>query len=300
MTYECKRCFSYTTKFKNDMERHLNRKVKCNRILESYKYGDEYKESSFIKIMPEINIIDAKNLDEILIYISAKKEKKCLFCDISFTRVNDLKKHIQKYCKKINLNKFNNTTNEELNNIQNNTQNNTQNINIQNIQNITINVYNGDTKNDSNKIIIIPFDQKWNTDELTDSKKLKLLLSDSKYTSTMKELLNNDKNMNIIFDKDNDSGLIYKNDDEKFINMKTTEIIDKAMYKIYDHLTDFWNEISNENNITNALEPHKKIIDKKYKNFEEDKDKKTKEFVKNVMVDIFDKNKDKVIERFIE
>ena len=40
MKYECKRCF-YNTQLKSDMKRHLNRKIKCPRILESYKYNDK-------------------------------------------------------------------------------------------------------------------------------------------------------------------------------------------------------------------------------------------------------------------
>ena len=40
MYYQCKRCFYYTTK-KTDMKRHLDRKIKCHRIIISYKYFSE-------------------------------------------------------------------------------------------------------------------------------------------------------------------------------------------------------------------------------------------------------------------
>ena len=36
--------------------------------------------------------------------------------------------------------------------------------------------------------------------------------------------------------KDTNIGLVYKNDSEKFINMKENDIIDKTMFKIYSHL----------------------------------------------------------------
>jgi len=126
-------------------------------------------------------------------------------------------------------------------------------------------------------------------------------LEDSKYSSTLKELLNNDKNKNVIFDKDNDLGLIYKNEDEKFINMNTAEIMDKTMLKIYNHLIEFYDEIKDKsNNILPALDPQKNMIIKKYQEYDQNKDKKTKEIVKNIMIDIFDENKDRVIERFIQ
>jgi hypothetical protein len=37
-------------------------------------------------------------------------------------------------------------------------------------------------------------------------------LADNKYSKTMEEILKNNKNLNILFDKNSDSGLIYKND----------------------------------------------------------------------------------------
>jgi hypothetical protein len=116
----------------------------------------------------------------------------------------------------INYNTVNNTT---VNNIINNTFNNT---------NITFNITSP-----------IPFDQNWDVSKIDDKQKLILFLEDKKYSKTMEEILQNEKNLNIILDKDSDLGLIYKNDVEKFINMKSNDIIDKAMNKIYNHLAEF-------------------------------------------------------------
>ncbi len=48
--YQCKRCF-HITKQKIEMQRHLNRKVKCVRNLESYKYSDEQISELSLKII---------------------------------------------------------------------------------------------------------------------------------------------------------------------------------------------------------------------------------------------------------
>ena len=116
----------------------------------------------------------------------------------------------------------------------------------------------------------------------------------------MEEILQNEKNLNVIFDKDTDLGLIYKNDAEKFINIKTNDIIDKTMFKIYNHLLDFYDDIKNKGYKLSELDAQKEIVEKKFEEFNNDKNKKTKECVKNILVDIFDKNKDKVIERFVQ
>jgi hypothetical protein len=102
--------------------------------------------------------------------------------------------------------------------------------------------------------------------------------------------------MNVIFDKESDSGLIYKNEEEQFINMNTNDIIDNTMEKLYNHLTDFYNEMKGKGYMLSELKLHKEIVDKKYETY--DKDKETKNMVKNIFIDIFDKTKEKVIDKF--
>ena len=327
MSYLCKRCFSYKSKTKYSMKKHLNRAIKCGRVVDSYKIKDEdieiesLKNESFdnktfkteietkYKSMEYDNM---ENINDLINFINIHKITTCKFCNNTFSRNYELIRHLKSSCKKYKSLelvevKNNNEPNEESNiehenivppknvNIQNinNQTNNNQTIN----NNITINVYN----NEPNNIIIIPFDQKWDISKIDENQKIKLFLEDSKYSSTLKELLSNDKNKNIIFDKDNNLGLIYKNEDEKFINMNTTEIMDKTMLKIYNHLLEFYDEIKDKgNNIIPALEPQKNMVIKKYEEYDQNKDKKTKEIVKNIMIDIFDENKDKVIQRFLQ
>jgi len=157
MKYECKRCF-YNTQLKSDMKRHLNRKIKCPRILESYKYND--KDLEELSLTPNKNKEDIKtelsnnkilenikenikleddvkninNFDDILKYIKDNKCKKCFYCNLEFSRYYDLKRHITKNCKIFNINST--KINDSKNYIRNNS------TNIINQQNIIINIYN--------------------------------------------------------------------------------------------------------------------------------------------------------------
>ena len=50
MVYKCHRCF-YLTNNKKDMRKHLSRKNKCKRVLESYMFtDDDIEKLSFEKI----------------------------------------------------------------------------------------------------------------------------------------------------------------------------------------------------------------------------------------------------------
>lgn len=299
MSYECKRCF-YTTKLKTDMKRHINKKVKCPRIFESYKYNEKDLEELSLMYSDKTLIVDNFNnintIEELIIYIKKNKINKCFYCNTEYKRHYELLRHIKNTCKMIDFNKII-TKNDIKENIQTNIlQNNITNITNQQItNNITINVYNND-----NNILLVPFDKNYDLSKIDDKKKLILFLEDKKYSKTMEEILQNDKNLNVIFDKDTDLGLIYKNDVEKFINMKTNDIIDKTMLKIYNHLLDFYNDIKDKGYVLSELDTQKDIVEKKFEEYSNNKNNMTKECVKNILVDIFDKNKDKVIERFIK
>jgi len=140
------------------MKRHLNRKIKCPRILESYKYND--KDLEELSLTPNKNKEDIKtelsnnkilenikenikleddvkninNFDDILKYIKDNKCKKCFYCNLEFSRYYDLKRHITKNCKIFNINST--KINDSKNYIRNNS------TNIINQQNIIINIYN--------------------------------------------------------------------------------------------------------------------------------------------------------------
>ena len=64
--YECKRCF-YNCNQLNDMKKHLNKKIKCIRKLESFNYNDD--ELYNLLLTKNNNKIIVKNLFlQIVIY----------------------------------------------------------------------------------------------------------------------------------------------------------------------------------------------------------------------------------------
>ena len=79
--YECKRCF-YKSYQKNDMKKHLDKKILCLRSFESYKYKDEdLYDLSLQRIKTNI------------------KNFTCTNCNKNFSNNNNLKRHIEKSCK---------------------------------------------------------------------------------------------------------------------------------------------------------------------------------------------------------
>jgi hypothetical protein len=243
-------------------------------------------------------INNINSIKEHIIYIKNNNIVDCIYCKKKFYRKYELIRHIENICPKY-VNEENKKKNKEEENISNinyinNISNNNQ-INNQQINNISINVYNNDCiKN--NKILITPFDKEWDMSNIDHQKKLLLFLSDNKYTNTMEEILKNDKNKNVLFDDNNDCGLVFQ--DDKFINMASDEIIIKMMCKLYNHLQTFYDEIKNNNYINCDLNKHKDTLEEKYIDF--NKDNITKEVVKNILVDIFHNNKEKIIKQFLE
>ena len=60
MVFQCHRCFYYT-KNRKDMRKHLNRKHKCSRIIDSYNYKEEYIEELSLINRNELIIIKSND-----------------------------------------------------------------------------------------------------------------------------------------------------------------------------------------------------------------------------------------------
>jgi hypothetical protein len=294
--YECKRCL-YKTKQKIDMFRHINRKIKCTRNIESYKYTDDElnilsmqiikkgtpKECKEIKGIQGIseNYSICENNDDISIdiinddaIVKIENENnfinRCTNCDKIFTRKSSLLRHIDKNrCKNIVY-----KTEQKITNI---TNNNT----------IIINV-------NINKPL--PFDSDWDVSKIDDTLKQVLLLSDLKYTKTLEHILQNDVNLNVIIEDKAECGIVYKNDIEKFKPMKIEDIVDQSMNKLHKQLTIFHDEIKDDNkyNINNTiLSSEKDILNEKYDEFK--RNELTQKIVKNYIANIYNKKKDETI-----
>lgn len=269
--YECARC-NYRSKRNTDMIRHLNRKIKCIKNMDAYKILDEE--------LYELSLTLHKITDNDREY---SKEYKCNKCNKLFTRQDNLKKHFKVTCKPVkevvkqNIINIDKTTNFSTN-IANQT-------NIENNNNIII--------INQNNIGLKSFDEKWTTEHIDKYIKQLILLSEHKYTNLLTEILKNKENLNVIIDKESKYGLVYKNNSELFVNMKTKEIIDKSMEKLYEQLTDFYNGIINNNILelnTNLIEDEKKKLDNKFKEFYNNNNN-LKDAVGNLITNIYDKNK---------
>ncbi len=168
--------------------------------------------------------------------IYKNKLKECKLCNKKYDKLNDLKKHVIVNCffneiknrkkkdqpihrefeKNIEINIINNGI---INN--NNTINNTTN-------NITLNINTP-----------ISFDEKWDVSKIDSNTKLRIIVGKMVYSKLLEEILKNNKNLNVIIDKDANAGLVFKNTIETYIEMKLSDIIDETVAKLNEHLLDF-------------------------------------------------------------
>jgi hypothetical protein len=273
--FECKRCF-HKFKQKTDVIRHLKKKDLCIRSLESYNYNDDdvYKLSLYRIYNNDINKIN---------------ENVCEFCKKNYANSASLKRHIENTCKyrdiKNNENIINNITDNSV------IDNSVNIINIDNSINIDNNIINNITLNIN---IINSFDETWNTNHINDAQKLILLLNNSKFTSTLEHILENDENLNVLIDTTSDNALVYN--DKHIINMNIKDIVKKTMEKLLEQLSNFKKDIiePNKYNIdSKVIDQQIKIAENKFTDFSKNSDiqKSVNSFIK----DIYSKKKDNII-----
>ncbi len=244
--YECKRCL-FQTHQKNDMKRHLNKINKCTRNFESFKYKDE-----------ELNVLSLQ-----IIYNKAK-EYLCIGCNKKYSNKSNLERHVKEYCKNTNnikdlINTFhknlhnstdnNNSDNSNGNNNNNSNVQSNDNINITNenniinVQNDLININNLTINNIDNVFMNIninslkDFKEDWDVSKINNAEKLHLLTSTFKFTNTLKNILENEVNLNVLIDNTTDSGFVYTNNSLEKMDLK--DICKQSMEKIYNHLIQF-------------------------------------------------------------
>jgi len=282
MEYKCYKCF-YITQRKSNLLSHFNRLKKCSRNIKNIFTEEEINDLNNKQIFKGFKDIDKEIKKTFDVSEETINNFKCDFCDKQFNLKYNLNKHIRN-----THSKDDNKKNVVINNIQNNTNN----TNIQNIQN-NINITNISLKIPE----LIPFDEEWDLSEIKNTDKHLLMISKIMYTQLLEKILENEKNLNIIIDKDNNTGLVYSNVENKkeYKNMEFEKIIEKSMEKINKHLIDIFKDITeNFNNSYYLDENNKKIINDKYRNFRLDKN--IKKTVENYFFDIFNKNNQKSIQ----
>jgi hypothetical protein len=289
--YECKRCF-YKSYQKNDMTKHLNKKKLCSRTFESFKYKDE----------------DLYDLSLQRIKLNTKKFT-CTSCNKNFYNNNNLKRHIEKSCKNKNLDSLEDESNVptensdipiEASEVDDSKPDTIQigNNNINNVNNSTINSNNNiNLINNINISITKSFDEQWDTSGIDINKKFSLLFTNSKFTKTLENILENQVNLNVLIDNTSDNGIVFN--DNKFVKMNVKEIVKQTMDKLHKHLIEFHSDIFDSNNI----DADKKCVDfklnlqninSKYTNFTKSKD--TQNIVKEYITDIYNKKKSNTID----
>jgi hypothetical protein len=279
----------------NDMQRHLSKKNSCKKNLEAFNYSDDQllilsllpyvDENDNSKIIEKISYLKNsnivyKNKDKLfndINYIDKLKNKQCIYCNEDFNKIGDLKKHFLINCFYNELVKKNSVETININSNSNNSiETNTNSYNIHN------NSHN--TTNNITNIYLeikspIPFDGEWDISKIDKFYKENLAFSKFMYTNLLEEILKNEINLNVIIDKNNDSGIVYKNDIDKYIQMKSKDIVDNTMNKLNKHLLDINNDSKN-NIIEEFIDMSKKIINSKYDSYKNNND------VKNNVIDI--------------
>ena len=97
----------------------------------------------------------------------------------------------------------------------------------------------------------------------------------------------NEKNLNVVIQKDTNTGIVYKNNVDKFITMNMQDIIDKSMEKLNKHLNEIYQNIFNDlqndpnKNNLNVLNDFKESVQSKFDNFI--KEPNTKNMVEKII-----------------
>lgn len=251
--YECMRC-GYNTDKRSSITNHMNRKLKCPKKLDSFNYTD--------KEIYDLSLLKKCDRQE--------SDLKCKFCNKNYCNKVFLEKHIKDFCKNKNNDTANNK-NIEINNItQQNcdiTNNNSCDI-TNNIQNTIIenqNIYVFNLPNLPN--FPIPFDKEWSTDHINIYLKYALYMTNHKFTELLKSLLENDSNLNVIMDKDDNTGYVY-NSDNKYKNMEKSEIANLSMEKLFNQLNKIKEELFKDPFFqVNPLKREFFISERKYDDF---------------------------------
>ena len=133
----------------------------------------------------------------------------------------------------------------------------------------------------------------WDISKIDAIYKERLIFSNFMYSKLLEEILKNEINLNVIIDKDNDSGIVYKNDIDKYIQMKSKDIIDNTMDKLKKHLLNF-NDETKDLSLSECINLSKINIEKKYENYQDNEE--INKNVKNIISNIFEEKKENAVD----
>ena len=318
--YQCRRC-SFISKQKTGMIRHLDRKNKCIKNIQSYRFPDDELYNLSLTLIKSKKESEYNNLE------IEDNKNQCKYCFKVFSTKGNLNKHIKKhengvipvYPKEyyenleIDKNKFNNESNNKLKYIKNlkeetsniiqdepeyiQIKDNDKNIN-QTINNITVN-QQFNNYNIINMKYPNGFDKDWDLSKISYDKKLFLINAcNTKYSELLKFILQNDDNLNVIIENETNTGIVYKNDTEKYIHLNKSDIIDQSLTKLKSQLNNLCSEICSKKNNMNNIEKYQYetlSINKKFDDYNSNNND-IRNGVQDIISNIFNERKDKTIE----
>ena len=210
--YICKRC-NHITNQRIEMKRHLDKLKKCVIIDLNNKLTEtELYEESLIKHEK----MTGKKI-EITEYV-------CKRCNKIFSNKGNLNKHLKSVCTNIKLDTNDDILSDSENSEEINTKINTK---IHNIKG---------------------FDEEWDVSHIEHIKKGEILFTNSKFTKTLENILNNQVNLNVIMNNEDDkTGIVYLQKKNRYEPMIKKDIIELSMKKLYNNIKTFYNEIINNN-----------------------------------------------------
>lgn len=115
------------------------------------------------------------------------------------------------------------------------------------------------------------------------------MISQFMYRRLLQSILDNEKNSNVIIDKDKDLGMVYMNHNKKYIQMKLNEIVEQTMNKLNSQLNEI-NE-NDKDSLKTIKKYSKKMINKKFDDYKKNKD--IKKEVQDIVCNIYDENNEK-------
>jgi len=146
---------------------------------------------------------------------------------------------------------------------------------------------------ENKNIEIISFNKNWDISHIkTSGHKLMILCSDILYTSLLEELLKNNINRNVLFDKKMEYGYVYDDKKKTFINMTITDIIYESVKKLRFSLLEINNILKNykDNIFETQCIQNEEEINKKFIDFQENPTKRC--ILLNKLLEIYYNNID--------
>tara|TARA_B110000037_G_C17091848_1_gene494342 strand:- start:1128 stop:1904 length:777 start_codon:yes stop_codon:yes gene_type:complete len=233
---------------------------------------------------------------------------KCLYSSKKCNVINHLNR--KKSCERSIHSSYTDSEIEILNKAQfeqKNTKNtkNTNNGNIADIINIdTQNINNIINNFTINIDKITGFNEEWVVDNLKESQKNNLLVTNLMYTHLLKIILENEFNKNVIIEnKNSTTGLIFKkiNNEKQYQEISIDEIINESMIKLHKQLSTIYDNFlsTNENyddddtSFNEHISKQKNLTNQKLNDFLNNK--KIKNTVKDIVKKIYIDNKEDAI-----